>query len=73
MRSGKAGKRDAHRDGETAERPECGTNPPRPEFLKNCINSDKFTMFFDKLLKIYIFDFAGVMMFQAEMEAVPPM
>ena len=73
MRSGKAGKRDAHRDGETMERPEYRMKTPRFEFLKNCINSDKFTMFFDKFLKIYMFDFVGVAMFQAEMEAVPPM
>ena len=63
MRSGKAEKRDAHRDGETMERPEYGTKTPRPEFLKNCINSDKFTMFFDKFLKIYPVDFQGVMYF----------
>ncbi len=30
-------------------------------------------MFFDKFLEIYTFDFIEVAMFQAEMEAVPPM
>ena len=29
---------------------------PRAEFLKNCINSDKFTTFSDKFLKIHLIE-----------------
>ena len=38
------------------EHPGNGTKTPRFEFLKNCINSDKFTMFFDKFLKVYLIE-----------------
>jgi len=52
MRSGCAEKRNGSGDVETMDHPDYGTKTPRFEFLKNSINIDKFTGFFDKFLKM---------------------